>query len=447
MHCFKEKIKFVITIIICCVMGISLPLQTYATTLSKTSTKTSNSKTADSDSLTQAQKDKDDLESSLKEAQDLISNLKDSKDDIETKIQQLDAKLTNISDKIQKLETDLNKKNTEITVTQKQLQTVQQQSNQQYENMKLRIKFMYENASSMSYLELLFSAKNVSGFLSSADYIHELSEYDRDMLQQYQTSQHTIEQKGIQLKKDYADLNTMQNQLATQQQAVEALKTEKNTQLASVGDEIDTATDTAQEYTDELQAQNEVIEEIKAQQAMIEAKKKADEEAKAAAKAAESAKNQTNSTTQSTENTKQEESEATTDTYSGGAFVWPSKASKTISSDYGIRTSPTSGASTNHKGIDIAAPYGSDILAAASGTVIYAGYSAAAGNHVIIDHGGGICTVYMHASSLNVSVGDTVSAGQSIAKVGSTGISTGNHLHFGVTVDGGYVSPWNYLQR
>lgn len=96
--------------------------------------------------------------------------------------------------------------------------------------------------------------------------------------------------------------------------------------------------------------------------------------------------------------------------------------------------------SSNHKGIDIGASAGADIIAAADGTVTAASYSSAAGNYVMIDHGGGLYTVYMHASSLLVSPGQTVSAGDVIAKVGSTGISTGSHLHFGVSLNGSYVS-------
>ena len=101
----------------------------------------------------------------------------------------------------------------------------------------------------------------------------------------------------------------------------------------------------------------------------------------------------------------------------------------------------------NHKGIDIGASGGAAIVAAADGTVTTAAYSSAAGNYVMIDHGGGLYTVYMHASALLVSPGQTVSAGQTIAQVGSTGISTGNHLHFGVSLNGSYVSPWSYLGR
>ena len=117
-----------------------------------------------------------------------------------------------------------------------------------------------------------------------------------------------------------------------------------------------------------------------------------------------------------------------------------------ITSYFGSRTSPVAGASSNHRGIDIACDTGAAVVAAASGTVIVAAYNYAEGNYVCIDHGGGVVTVYMHNSSLAVSVGETVTAGQQIASAGSTGVSTGPHCHFGVRVNGAYVDPLSYLQ-
>lgn len=103
------------------------------------------------------------------------------------------------------------------------------------------------------------------------------------------------------------------------------------------------------------------------------------------------------------------------------------------------------GASTNHKGIDLTAPYGTAILASASGTVTTSTHSNSAGNYIVIAHGNGISTVYMHCSALLVSVGDNVEQGEIIARVGSTGYSSGNHLHFGVIKNGTYVDPLGYI--
>lgn len=125
-------------------------------------------------------------------------------------------------------------------------------------------------------------------------------------------------------------------------------------------------------------------------------------------------------------------------------LIWPSDCT-TISSYYGNRESPGGIGSTNHKGVDIAAEAGSNIYAAAGGTVTVASYSDSAGWWIKIDHGGGLCTVYMHCSELYVSTGQEVGQSEVIAAVGSTGNSTGPHLHFGVMADGDYVNPLDYV--
>jgi murein DD-endopeptidase MepM/ murein hydrolase activator NlpD len=127
------------------------------------------------------------------------------------------------------------------------------------------------------------------------------------------------------------------------------------------------------------------------------------------------------------------------------SFKWPCPSSSRITSKFGDRESPTEGASTNHKGIDIGASSGAAIVAAADGEVVISTYSYSAGNYIMIDHGGGVSTVYMHCSQLLVSKGAKVTKGQTIAKVGSTGYSTGPHLHFGIRSGGSYVNPQKYV--
>lgn len=418
-----------------------------------------------SSSLSSAEQEKQQLESALHEAQGLISELQNSQEDAETKIAELDQKMSDISGQMTSLEQKLDDKSAEISNTETLLAQSQENAAAQYESMKLRIQYMYENAQSMSYMELLCTSGSVSDFLNSVDYVYELSEYDRNMLEQYQNTTQLVADTKAQLEQDYADLETMQGELQDQKNAVAALRGQKETELASIGSQLDTAEDTALTYENEIAAQEEVISEIKTQlaiQAQREAERKAAAEA-ARKQAEEAARKQEEDAAESgTETATGENSSDNTGsdqtgsdstasdyveppTYTGGVFTWPCPSSRRVTSEYGNRISPTAGASSSHKGIDIGASYGADIVAAADGEVIYSGYSAAAGNHVIISHGNGLCTVYMHASALNVSVGDIVSAGQSIAKVGSTGISTGNHLHFGVSLNGAYVSPWDYL--
>jgi murein DD-endopeptidase MepM/ murein hydrolase activator NlpD len=134
--------------------------------------------------------------------------------------------------------------------------------------------------------------------------------------------------------------------------------------------------------------------------------------------------------------------------YTEGQFSWPVPGWSRVSSDYGWRVCPFHG-NEFHTGIDIPAGYGEAVVAAASGTVISACYQGSYGNAVLISHGGGLYTLYAHNSSLIVYAGQKVSKGQQIARIGSTGSSTGNHLHFEVRNGASYgsdVSPWGYLK-
>ena len=373
---------------------------------------------ASSTSLKEAQKEKAALEKQLKAAKELINDLKDSKGDVEDKVQELNNELVDISSKITSLENQLADKSTEIADAEAELAQAEADKQKQYDDMKTRIRYMYEN-SQTTYLEQLLESNSVAEFLNTAEYIAEIQKYDRQKLDEYTENIEYITVAKEQLEQDYADLENMKANVESQKQSVAALMSQKETELAGITSNISDAQEDAKYFEAEIQAQNELIAEIK----RIEAEKAA-----AAAKAAAEGK------------------EVADNPYTGGAFTWPCPSSTRVTSDYGTRVSPTSGASSNHKGIDIGASAGAAIVSAANGTVKAANYSSAAGNYVMIDHGGGLYTVYMHCSSLAVSEGTAVSAGQTIAYVGSTGISTGNHLHFGVSLNGSYVSPWSYLK-
>lgn len=409
------------------------------------------------DSLKDAKKEKENLENALNEAKELVSDLKDSKSDIKSKVTQLDAKLTKISTDITDLEAQLETKNTEISDAKEVLAQAKEDERTQYKNMKVRIQYMYEN-SRTSYVEQLISAGSFSEFINIVEYIREMSAYDRAMLEKYQKAQESVTVAKEELEKEKSELEEMQKQVEEEKQAVQTLLSAKESELVSVNQNLKEASSQADAYAAEIEAQNDIIAQIQqAEAAKKAAREKARAEAEAKAKAEAEAKakaeqEQENSTempgeeeTESTENTS--EVSLPEDTYNGGAFIWPCPSSTRVTSEYGQRISPTAGASSNHKGIDIGASYGADIVAAADGTVVFSGYSNTGGNYVMIDHGGSLYTVYMHASSLCVEKGATVTRGQVIAKVGSTGISTGNHLHFGVSLNGSYVSPWNYLSK
>ncbi|MFQ9573163.1 MAG: murein hydrolase activator EnvC family protein [Roseburia hominis] len=363
---------------------------------------------ASTKALQEAQDEKAQLEKALKEAQSTIEDLKDSKGDIESKVTELNQQLIDISARITDLENQLTAKSEDIQETKDELAGAKEREAQQYADMKVRIQFMYENGQT-SYLEALLSSRNISEFLNSADYIAQIQSYDRQKLTEYQDTVESIVNLEAQLEQEYTDLEALKSTVESNKATVAAMMRQKESELADISGDIEDAQSDADYYAAEIQAQEELIAAIKRAEAE-----------KAAAGVEEHP-------------------------YTGGAFRWPCPSSTRVTSDYGTRVSPMSGASSNHKGIDIGASAGADIIAAADGTVTAASYSSAAGNYVMIDHGGGLYTVYMHASSLLVSPGQTVSAGDVIAKVGSTGISTGSHLHFGVSLNGSYVSPWSYL--
>lgn len=388
--------------------------------------------------LSEAQQEKKTLENDLQKAKELIDSLKGSKEDIQSEVEKLDKQLNEISGKVKELESQLSKKRQEIANTESALNKAKEQEKKQYRNMKKRIQFMYENGQT-SYVEMLLSADSFTDFLNALEYITQISQYDRKMLKEYQNMQVTIADTQKTLETDYASLQSLQAKVQEEKQAVAALESAKKGELNDVADDLTDAQSVAKAYEAEIQAQNEVIAQIQA------AQKRAAEQ-QAAQQQAQAAEENQGATDAAGEN--QNTAQNTTPSGNGqstGSMMWPCPSSKRVTSDYGPRTSPTNGASSNHKGIDIGAAYGADIVAADGGTVLVATYSSSGGNYVIIDHGGGLCTVYMHASSLTVSAGQTVSKGQVIAKVGSTGISTGNHLHFGVTLNGVYVSPWGYV--
>ena len=388
--------------------------------------------------LSEAQQEKKTLENDLQKAKELIDSLKGSKEDIQSEVEKLDKQLNEIFGKVKELESRLSKKRQEIADTESALNKAKEQEKKQYRNMKKRIQFMYENGQT-SYVEMLLSADSFTDFLNAVEYITQISQYDRKMLKEYQNMQVTIADTQKTLETDYASLQSLQAKVQEEKQAVAALESAKKGELNDVADDLTDAQTVAKAYEAEIQAQNEVIAQIQA------AQKRAAEQ-QAAQQQAQAAEENQGATDAAGEN--QNTAQNTTPSGNGqstGSMMWPCPSSKRVTSDYGPRTSPTNGASSNHKGIDIGAAYGADIVAADGGTVLVATYSSSGGNYVIIDHGGGLCTVYMHASSLTVSAGQTVSKGQVIAKVGSTGISTGNHLHFGVTLNGVYVSPWGYV--
>lgn len=358
------------------------------------------------------------LEEEKKKTEETIQELEKLKADTESYVKELDGELARLDDELSSLDSRITDKEADIEETKAQLEEAKKTEEEQYASMKLRIKYMYEKGDT-SYLDLLLESGSMSEMLNRAEYIQQISSYDRKKLTEYGEIKEKIADDEEKLEAEHEELLTLQEQTKAKQDSVEKLVGEKSRELQKYQNQIAANESQLASYQADIEAQENRIQQIEAElkRQEEEARKKAQEKGE----------------------------EYKTVSIGNISFIWPCPSSSRITSGFGGRSSPTEGASSNHKGIDIGASSGSDIVAAADGTVTISTYSYSAGNYIMINHGGGVSTVYMHCSKLLVSVGETVKKGQVIAKVGSTGYSTGPHLHFGVRVNGAYANPSQYV--
>ena len=346
------------------------------------------------------------LKSSISEVQEDIDNLTIEKNDIQGYIKSLDGQINILTNEITAFERKIEEKIVDIEETRISLEQAKEACEQQYEAMKLRIRYMYENGKS-NILEIFIGLESMAEMLKQATFMETVYTYDRNMLDEYTAIKDEIARKENVLEAELNNLELMQAELRTQKEKIDNIVNRKKGELIEKNGEISDALVNRKDYEEELEQQEKLLNEIE------------EEIAKA----------------------------ANPDRYTGtiSGFIWPCPDYNRISSYFGPRPQPVPGASTNHKGIDLTASYGTAILASASGMVTTATHSNSAGNYIVIAHGNGMSTVYMHCSLLLVSVGDNVEQGEMIAKVGSTGYSSGNHLHFGIIKNGTYVDPLEYV--
>lgn len=348
----------------------------------------------------------DSLKNSISNVKEELNELKTEKNTIQKYINQLDRKIGTLTTEIAAFEEKIEEKKQDIEETKEKLEQTKIECDKQYDLMKKRIQFIYENPGA-SLWEVFFSSGSLADVLNRAEHVLSMSGNERQRMDNLVELKEEIALQEKTLEAELEELDMMQTELEKQKRQVNVSINQKKGELSSKASEITDASAEQKDYQKQLEEQERLLSEIE------------DQIAKA----------------------------AQPDVYEGSVtgFIWPCPAYTRISSYFGPRPQPVPGASTNHKGVDLAAPYGSNILASAAGVVTTSKYSASAGNYVVIAHGNGISTVYMHASSLLVSVGETVTQGQVIAKVGSTGYSSGNHLHFGVIKNGTYVDPLGYI--
>ena len=355
------------------------------------------------------------------------------KNELSATVEALDAQLTNVQEVLVELGEDIDRKTKQVENIKNRLREAEANQDEQYASMKQRIKFMYEKGDT-AYITMVFGAQNLTDMLNKAEYIEEVSAYDRQLLNEYTETKYRVINLKDKLEVEQASLLETQEQAEIQEYQMSMLIDQKNGEIEKYESEISTKEGAIKEYEAMIASQNATIAALEA--SILQAEREAD----ALQKELEESGLSDNDIDSSSSS-----KPVTTQQVFSGPFCMPAPSYTRVSDDYGNRIHPILGVKQFHNGIDFAAPGGSPILAAQSGTVIAAAYSSTMGNYIMINHGGGVITIYMHASALYVSAGQTVTKGQKIAAVGRTGRSTGNHLHFSVRVNGSYVSPWSYL--
>ena len=383
--------------------------------------------------IDELQKKLDALEQQAQEQQDVINDLTSQKARFITRKLALDNKIEINRQMIELIGEQIEIYDVIIAEKQAELDKALEKETAQTELLRSRIRAMEEN-SSYSYASFIFDSSSVTELLSRIGDVNDIMHYDKALEEEYMAAREDVES----IKKSYEEVRheqeLLQKELDTKQAELDAQVEAAYTMIA----DIETLSDDAQAEYDAI-----AEEEAKAEETLQEAirKRAAEEAAKNAANNANSGGNSGGSGGNSGGGGSSGGGSAT----SLSNLQWPVPSCTLITSRFGYRVAPTTGASTYHGGLDIGAGMGASIVAAGAGDVIYAGANGGYGNCVMIDHGNGVVTVYAHMSSIGVSYGQYVTAGQYVGAVGSTGVSTGPHCHFEIRINGAQTDPAAYF--
>lgn len=381
------------------------------------------------------------------ELQKKLDKLSNSKNSALQQKQLLEQKINVLREQIALSEQSIQEYGEMITQKEAELAAAQEEEAKYYDEFCLRVRSMEERGS-VSYWSVLFNATSFSDLLDQINAISEVVDYDNQVMDQLAAARQAVADAKADLEESKAaeeaakaDLESQKADLVTEEAAVEATIQEITSQSSAYEEQLEEAEADADSIASQI-AQAE-----KTYQAQIEAQKKkeAEEAARKAAEAAEAAKKNQNNNSSSNSGSSSG-SETTTPPTNSGSYLWPLSGYTSISSPFGYRNCPYHGREL-HRGADIPAPAGTPIRAAKSGVVIVSTYGSSYGNYVTIAHSDGTRTLYAHQSQRAVSAGQTVSQGQVIGYVGSTGSSTGNHLHFEIWTSSSSSSVVNPVGR
>ena len=379
------------------------------------------------------QKKLDALEQQAQEQQDVINDLTSQKARFITRKLALDNKIEINRQMIELIGEQIEIYDEIIAEKQAELDKALEKETAQTELLRSRIRAMEEN-STYSYASFIFDSSSVTELLSRIGDVNDIMHYDKTLEEEYMAAREDVES----IKKSYEEARheqeLLQKELDTKKAELDAQVEAAYTMIA----DIETLSDDAQAEYDAI-----AEEEAKAEETLQEAIRK---------RAAEQAKyNQNNNSNNGGGSSGGSGGNSGGGSSGGGSATslsnlqWPVPSCTLITSRFGYRVAPTTGASTYHGGLDIGAGMGASIVAAGAGDVIYAGANGGYGNCVMIDHGNGVVTVYAHMSSIGVSYGQYVTAGQYVGAVGSTGVSTGPHCHFEIRINGAQTDPAAYF--
>lgn len=387
--------------------------------------------------IDKAKKEKEALEKKKQEMAEKIAAIEADKKSTEEYIKKVDEELSAAYLEMVALEDSIATCERNLEETTVELANAIETKNNQYATMKARIKYMYENGET-SFWEILMGANSLEDLLNQVEYRAQIAAYDDSLLKRYEESCEQVKKKEEQYEYQLVTLNAEKDKQQLQIDSLNQLVINKAMYVEQLAESLGISEEQYFEYYEEIENKTLQIADLEEKE-----RKRVEEEERKRREEEERRKREE-------EERKRREEElkklGLTDETNLDNIRWPFPTDHNVYSYFGYRTSPITGKKEYHSGIDIGGAYGADIVAALAGKVITATWSSMNGYHIVLDHGNGVTTHYLHASKLLVNVGDYVRQGQVIMKCGSTGWSTAPHLHFTIRVNGALVDPLDYVK-
>ncbi len=373
------------------------------------------------------------VQEQYEENENEIADIISKKNVIDQEVNLLASEISNINEQITAFNTLIADKQDELDNAEERYAVLNQEN-------KVRVRTMEEEGE-LSYWEVLFKANSFSDLLDRLNMVEEITASDNRRLEELSEAANAVEVAQEELETEKADLEATKRELDDTQAELDSKRAEADALIQELLEKADDL----EALEAEFEAQEAAfLDQIAQKEDEFDAAKKAEWEAFMATSVPPTTAAPSGTTNNSTPSNSGTTSSG--GSVGGGSGGWLVPCSYTsITSPFGYRVAPTTGASTYHQGVDLDTGTGWPVVATRAGIVSFAGWGNAAGNWVKINHQDGFTSVYMHLSAISVSNGQVVSAGQQIGLTGSTGVSTGDHLHFGIALNGVFVNPCNYV--